>query len=104
MGMSSAKFNLNRSKKNEKSTYTAFNRINGDHPRKKSVPNIYVGYSAYGREDGEVAYFNFELAKEMGLIAQHHAHSMNSKLSKQILETFSLQIINEYDVGQNSIY
>ena len=79
-------------------TYNAFQRINGDHPLKHSVDNIYVPYQAFVRAGGEVAYFNFELAKEMGLIPMSHPHSMNSTLSKTILDTFSLQIINEYDI------
>ena len=78
--------------------YAAFNRINGDHPLKHAVENIYVGYQAYVRPGGEVGYFNFELAKEMGLIPQSHPHTLNTELKKQLLNTFSLQIINEYDI------
>jgi len=96
--MSSAKINLNKPRKANKGAYSTFDRINGDHPLKDAVPNIYVGYSAFRRFGGEVAYFNFELAKEMGLIPQQHPHKMNSSLSKQILNTFAIQIINEYDV------
>ncbi|MDH5258967.1 MAG: protein adenylyltransferase SelO family protein, partial [Gammaproteobacteria bacterium] len=80
------------------STYTAFKRIDGDHPLKHAVENIYVGYQAFLRAGGEIGYFNFELAKEMGLIPQSHPHSLSAALKKQLLETFSLQIINEYDI------
>ena len=96
--MSNAKANIKSQLKTEKNLYSKFKRINGDHPLKQSVPNIYVGYSAFRRVGGEVAYFNFELAKEMGLIPQQHPHKMNVALSKQILETFAIQIINEYDI------
>jgi len=96
--MSSAKINLRTSTEGIKKTYSAFNRINGEHPLKTAVSNIYVGYSAFHRPEGELAYFNFELAKDMGLISQDHSHKMNPALSKEILQTFSLQIINEYDV------
>jgi len=81
-----------------KNCYSTFSRIDGDHPLKKAVPNAYVGYSAFHRENGELAYFNFELAKEMGLIQQDHPHTMNASLRKEIVNSFSIQIINEYDV------
>ena len=83
-------------------TYTAFKKIDGNHPLKQAVENIYVGYQAYIRQGGEVAYFNFELAKEMGLIPFSHPHQLNNALKKQILDTFSLQIINEYDIAHKT--
>lgn len=83
---------------NISNSYTAFHKIDGDHPLKNTVENIYVGYQAYIRPGGEVGYFNFELAKEMGLIPRSHPHTMNAELKKHLLETFSLQIINEYDI------
>jgi uncharacterized protein YdiU (UPF0061 family) len=43
-------------------------------------------------------YFNYELAKEMGLISQDHPHRLYKKLEEAILDTFSIQIINEYDL------
>lgn len=100
--MSHAKANIKPQAKTDKKTYAKFKRISGDHPLKQAVPNIYVGYSAFRREGGEVAYFNFELAKEMGLIPQQHPHKMNAALNKQILETFAIQIINEYDILNNT--
>lgn len=61
------------------------------------VPNGYVSYRVKNLDHGNVAYFNFQLAKEMGLISNDHPHHLNKTLEKKILSTFSLQIINEYD-------
>ncbi len=44
-----------------------------------------------------MAYFNFDLAKEMGLIPKDHPEVLTAALKSKLLETFSLQIINEYD-------
>jgi uncharacterized protein YdiU (UPF0061 family) len=41
---------------------------------------------------------NFPLAKEMGLIPADHPDTMNERLERKLLETFSLVIINEYDI------
>jgi uncharacterized protein YdiU (UPF0061 family) len=40
----------------------------------------------------------------MGLIDQNHDHVMNSRLEKILLETFSLRIINEYDIAKKRSY
>ena len=55
-------------------------------------------YAARLRKGGKLAYFNYDLAKEMGLIARVHPQKMNYKLSQTVLDTFGIQIINEYDV------
>ncbi|HXH76404.1 MAG TPA: hypothetical protein VNJ08_15640 [Bacteriovoracaceae bacterium] len=81
-----------------KRQYTAFSRINGEHPFKSQVPGGRVEYKARYRKGGKVAYFNFQLAKEMGLIPKTHAEVLNSDLEREILETFAVVIINEYDV------
>jgi uncharacterized protein YdiU (UPF0061 family) len=78
--------------------YRRFLQIDGRHPWRKAVPDAYVDYAARTRHGGRVFYFNFELAKEMGLIARRHPHRLNAALSKAILDTFSLVIINEYDI------
>jgi uncharacterized protein YdiU (UPF0061 family) len=44
-------------------------------------------------------YFNFALAREMGLLPAGHGERMNARLEAKILQTFSLQIINEYDLA-----
>lgn len=81
-----------------KRSYSTFARINGEHPFKTQVPGGRVEYKARYKKGGKVAFFNFELAKEMGLIAKTHPNKLNPDLEREILETFSLVIINEYDV------
>lgn len=81
-----------------KRSYSAFGRINGEHPFKEKVPGGRVEYKARYKKGGKVAFFNFELAKEMGLIPKNHPEQLNPDLEREILETFSLVIINEYDV------
>lgn len=78
--------------------YSGFARIDGTHPYRMAMPNGFVDYAARTRSGGKVFYFNFRLAKEMGLIAQNHPEALNKELSKAILDAFSLEIINEYDV------
>jgi hypothetical protein len=94
---------MNQVKKNPieelgKRTYSGFNRINGEHPFKEQVPGGRVEYKARYKRGGKISFFNFELAKEMGLIAKSHPSLLNPDLEKEILQAFSLVIINEYDV------
>ena len=51
-----------------KARYPRFRRIDGTHPWKRRVAGGFVDYHARRRRDGQVAFFNFALAKEMGLI------------------------------------
>ena len=81
-----------------KRSYSAFGRINGQHPFKEQVPGGRVEYKARYKKGGKVSFFNFALAKEMGLISKSHPHELNPDLEREILETFSIVIINEYDV------
>lgn len=78
--------------------YSNFYKINGDHALKEKSPEAYVGYQARKKAGGKVAYFNFELAKEIGLIPQDHENKLNPSLEQHILDTFSIVIINEYDL------
>lgn len=80
------------------SGYSRFAAIDGRHPLRDAVPNSSVDYQARLRPDGSVFYFNFDLAKEMGLISRDHPAVVNSGLAQAILDTFSIVIINEYDV------
>ncbi|MBI3772490.1 MAG: YdiU family protein [Gammaproteobacteria bacterium] len=82
--------------------YSRFLKIDGRHPYRDAVPDGYVDYAAYTRPGGEVFYFNFDLAKEMGLITKSHPHELNKELKEAILYTFSLQIINEYDIAHKT--
>ena len=56
------------------------------------------------RPHGRVLYFNFPLAKEMGLVPSTHPGTLDKELESIILETFSLVIINEYDISQGTKY
>lgn len=82
---------------NERS-YGAFSRINGQHAFKDAVPGGRVEYKARYKKGGRVSFFNFSLAKEMGLLPKTHEEKLNPELEQEILRTFSLVIINEYDL------
>jgi hypothetical protein len=78
-------------------SYQNFDQLNGQHPWMTAIPDGFVPYRVRELGTGEVSYFNYVLAKEMGLISPDHPHIMTESLKMKIRETFSLQIINEYD-------
>lgn len=80
--------------------YEKFQEVDGSHPWRRVSPDGYVDYQARYRPHGRVLYFNFPLAKEMGLVPEDHPSGINKELEQVILDTFSLQIINEYDLQQ----
>jgi len=82
-------------------SYNQFDKLDGSHPWMSVVPDGYVPYRVRELGQGEVAYFNFPLAKEIGLIPLDHPHTLTSALKKKLIETFSIQIINEYDELHN---
>ncbi|NUM88636.1 MAG: YdiU family protein [Bdellovibrionales bacterium] len=84
--------------------YSSFDGINGSHPWKDAVPNGWVEYEARILRSSRVVYFNFALAKEMGLLPADHPDRLNQRLERKLIETFSLRIINEYDVIHNVKY
>ncbi len=84
--------------------YDAFDELDGTHSWQQAVTEGYVLYRARKVVPGQVTYFNFALAKEMGLIPKDHPQIMNKKLELKILDTFSIRIINEYDQKQNIRY
>jgi len=84
--------------------YDKFKEIDGTHPWRNVSPDGYVDYQARYRPHGRVLYFNFALAKEMGLIPPDHRASITKDLEQVILDTFSLQIINEYDLERGKKY
>lgn len=84
-------------KLNSTTQYHGFERVNGDHPLKE-VAGTHLCYQARRRKGGKVRFFNFELAKEMGLIDEKHSDELNAELERKILDTFSLVIINEWDI------
>lgn len=82
----------------EQTVYRKIEKIDGTHPLQEQVPFSHMSYAVRRRRDGKVAYFNFPLAKEMGLIDKNHPHVLNPDLKKSLIEAFSQIIINEYDV------
>lgn len=84
--------------------YRALDQLDGSHPWKEQVPEGLVLYPVRRLEGGSITYFNFHLAKEMGLIAKDHPHRLNKKLEQKLLETFCIRIINEYDQQRNIQY
>lgn len=82
--------------------YEAFDEIDGRHPWQTDVPEGYVLYPVRKLDRGRVLYFNFALAREMGLIPSQHPNELTPALTKKILDTFALQIVNEYD-QQNGV-
>jgi len=81
--------------------YNSFDTLDGSHPFKDVVEDGHVDYEARSRKGAKIRYFNFDLAKEMGLLPKSHPNGLNNKLSEKILKTFSLMIINEYDIEHN---
>ena len=92
------------SKKNQskKLEYSNFDQLDGSHPLQKAVPDSCVNYQVRTRKGGKLTYFNFELARQMGLIDQEHPDQMNAQLEKKVLDTFGIIIINEYDCLNNT--
>jgi uncharacterized protein YdiU (UPF0061 family) len=84
--------------------YEKFKELDGTHPWRDVSPDGYVDYQARYRPQGRVLYFNFPLAREMELIPSDHPQTLNKELEQAILETFSLRIINEYDLQQGKKY
>ena len=78
--------------------YPRFRHIDGSHSLKRAAPGAFVDYAARRRRDAEVAFFNFPLAREMGLIPRDHSGRLDPALRRTLLDTFALVIINEYDL------
>lgn len=77
--------------------YDSFKQLDGQHPWRGVSDLGYVDYRARRREGGRVIYFNYDLARELALIPANHANHITPALERVILDTFALQIINEYD-------
>jgi uncharacterized protein YdiU (UPF0061 family) len=77
--------------------YEAFAQLDGTHPWRDVSPHGFVNYRARRRDGGRIVYFNFDLARELELIATNHADSLTRALEKVVLDTFAIQIINEFD-------
>ncbi len=66
--------------------YLVFDQIDGSHSYKDAVTDGYVEYQVRTRDGGSVFFFNFELAKKMGLIPESHPNELTAKLKEKILE------------------
>lgn len=84
--------------------YSCFSQLDGTHPWMEHVPEGFITYQVRRLNSGQVAYFNFGLAKEMGLVNKEHPHKLNRKLQQSLIDCFSLRIINEYDIENNIKY
>jgi uncharacterized protein YdiU (UPF0061 family) len=84
--------------------YEKFKELDGTHPWREVSPDGYIDYRARYRPRGRVLYFNFPLARELELIPLDHPRLITKDLEQAILETFSLQIINEYDLKTGKKY
>lgn len=89
---------MGQSNKESNYTYSKFSKIDGRHPLQQSCPNSFVFYRTRTRKSGKVVAFNFELAKEIGLIPSTHPNSITPELEQSFLDTFAIVIINEYDI------
>ncbi|MES3036415.1 MAG: hypothetical protein V4736_00790 [Bdellovibrionota bacterium] len=78
-------------------SYERFQQLDGYHPLQDVVPDSCVLYQVRELGQGRVSYFNFNLAKEMGLIPNSHDQVMTEELHEMLIKTFSLRILNEYD-------
>jgi hypothetical protein len=83
--------------------YELFAKLDGEHPWRDASPDGYVDYRAYVRAGGRIHYFNFDLAREMGLVPVNHADRVTAPLERAIMESCSLQIINEYDLAHGTL-
>ena len=77
--------------------YPSFQAIDGAHPLQEETIDSFITYKVRTRRGGKVRLFNFDLAKEIGLIDKDHPEKLNRHLEEKILEAFSLVIINEFD-------
>jgi hypothetical protein len=77
--------------------YSRFSEIDGTHDFKDHVPHGYVLYPVRELNKGQILFFNFPLAKEMGLLDSNHPEIITKELEKVLLSTFCIQIVNEYD-------
>ena len=77
--------------------YESFETINGNHSLREAIPDGYVDYPVRTRQGGSVFYFNFDLARDMGLIDRNHPDEMTPQLRDKILETFTATNVITYD-------
>ena len=79
--------------------YEKLKSLDGRHPWRAVSPDGYVDYHVRPRPGGRLAYFNYALGRELGLVPANHADRMDPRLERALLDAFALQIINEYDLA-----
>ena len=77
--------------------YSSFDLVDGTHPYQEAVPEGSVLYPVRPLKNARVVHFNFSLAREMGLIPESHPDLLTPELERKIIDTFALQVVNEYD-------
>ncbi|NQZ11893.1 MAG: YdiU family protein [Algicola sp.] len=95
---------MNNSSIGSNEKYKNFSQIDGSHPLRTAIPKGYIDYQARIRSGGKVSYFNFNLAREIGLIPSDHPDELKQDLTSEIINTFSLQIINEFDIANGKVF
>ncbi len=78
--------------------YVRLRSLDGSHPYRDAVPDGFVLYDARRVRGSRVAYFNFDLAREMGILSPSHPARMTARLEAALVRTFSLSIVNEHDL------
>ncbi|MGB7156721.1 MAG: protein adenylyltransferase SelO family protein [Tepidisphaeraceae bacterium] len=78
--------------------YEKIKSLDGQHPWRNVSSDGYVDYHVRARRGGRVVYFNYPLARELDLVPANHVARMDAHLERALLDTFALQIINEYDL------
>lgn len=91
-----------RSKHRLEEPYARVRALDGAHALQRAAPAAYVPYGARRRRGGRVVFFNFPLAREMGLLPESHPDALTPALRRAILDTFSLTIINEWDLARGT--
>lgn len=80
---------------------SALHQLDGSHPFRAAVPDGHVDYAVRRRKGARVFLFNFAFAREMGILPQDAPDVLDRRLRDEILRTFSLQIVNEYDIAHD---
>ncbi len=91
-----------RSRQSLEDPYARLRTLDGTHALQHATPAAYVPYRARRRRGGRIVFFNFPLAREMGLLPPSHPDTLSPALARALLDTFSLTIINEWDLARGT--
>jgi hypothetical protein len=62
------------------------------------VPGGFVDYPARRVAGCRIVYFDFALAREMGLIPAGHPDRLTGPLARAVLDTFAITVVNEFEM------